>query len=207
MPTSRVTVATFQSTIAMRKCLAVVTLAFFLGATPARAQYSTNFNNSGFSCFGLQRPDCFFGVFRQYFLLTPGEYWRLTMNGTGLRQVTGLNYSLVIANGATKPFTFDVILNGTTVGSGVIPPGVSPLSANLSFSPVFASGTDDFTFDFRLKTTREAGGLFIYREDSVIELTNTGISQVPEPSTYALMAAGVASLGLVARRRRRALVA
>jgi hypothetical protein len=202
------TVAITQKINIMREYLAAVTLSVFLAASTAQAQHSSNLNNSGFFCFNQQAADCFYRTFSQYVIVNPGDYWRLTMTGTGLGQVTDLKYSLAVANAATQPLSFDVMLNDITVSSGVVAMGAGMISDHLSFAPVYASGTDDFTFQFRLKSY---GAMFVYRESSIIEITGKQISEVPplvapEPSTYALMAAGLSGLGVVARRRRRSLV-
>jgi hypothetical protein len=81
-------------------------------------------------------------------------------------------------------------------------------SVHLDFANVTLSGPDagggfdtDFTTDCRLRVgdNCRAEGFFLR-----MDTDNARLSTVPEPSTYALMAAGLAAITAVSRRRRRA---
>jgi hypothetical protein len=76
----------------------------------------------------------------------------------------------------------------------------STVNGNLGFA------TCEFYFFGSLNNPNGARALAVLSGDVLVPV-EPPVTTVPEPSTYALMAAGLAALGFVSRRRRRALAA
>jgi len=115
--------------------------------------------------------------------------------------LTGLNASTAQISGfwSTDNQGNDILINGTSTGN--FSPSFTALTP-FSISGGFVAGIN--TLDFRVQDFGAPSGLLVQGLRGTAELANT---TVPEPGTYALMAAGLFGLGVVRVRRRKNIVA
>lgn len=112
-------------------------------------------------------------------------------------------------NPATSLFTLVATMAGTVGGVGALPAGSVSISGNtvsanipLSFLPAngFANPLD-YTWNLWPRNNTFSGVPGI--SDFAPNNANFSTSPIPEPATWALMAGGLALMGVVARRRSR----
>jgi len=192
----------------LRKLFAAVVL--MAGATAAQAApiFSDNFNAD---VQGLNTTTFLGGwtvsngtvdtIGTGFFELLPGNGNYIDLDGSSYQAGTFSN-SVVLTGGTTYVLSFQLAGNhrgygpdvvdvtfGSSTGSHTMYSGDPLTSFSLSFTPG-VSGPASFSF-------HNHGG------DNVgAILDNVSIAAVPEPETYAMLLAGLAALGMAARRRR-----
>lgn len=125
----------------------------------------------------------------------------------------------IVFNPGSQRAPFDAKLFGTGPGGNTIDNAVATLGffdgvATTGIEGTgFASLGDNGSIAFNLLALTSAAGLYLYIGEvgdngevagSNIDLRQTPVPTIPEPETYALMLAGLAAVGALARRRRRA---
>ena len=133
-----------------------------------------------------------------------GGKWNAGDNGVqwvqidlqGVKQITGLSFTTEqLPDGL---FSQDIYFSNSAIGADY-----SSLTPALSHSAFTTTGTT-ITFDFAATGARYIEIVANNATPSWVSLKDaTVLAAVPEPETYAMMAAGLGLLGFVGRRRRR----
>lgn len=119
-----------------------------------------------------------------------------------------LQFSLAGFNAATASFTGrfaadnsvdSILLNGTNIGSGG---GFSSWTSFTSTGASFLAGLN--TLDVVVRNFRQNGG---NPSGLRVEFTNSDVSAVPEPASWAMLIAGFGLVGAASRRRRQQVLA
>ena len=141
-------------------------------------------------------------------MYTAGDNVDQTFTGTGVTSVDSLKVDFNIddnLNGASE--TVDVSINGTSVGSFVVPDNsgsssVVNYAVSIFFAPIVGNGIYDLTMT--LQDTIPSGDGSIDFLDGGVFLLNGGVRvAAPEPMTALLFGAGLAGMASLRRRRTR----
>jgi hypothetical protein len=141
-------------------------------------------------------------------MYTAGDNVDQTFPGTGVTSVDSLKVDFNIddnLNGASE--TVDVSINGTSVGSFIVPDsggsgGTINYAVSVFFAPIVGNGTYDLAMTLEDTIPRGKGNIDFL--DGGVFVLNGGVrTVVPEPMTLLLLVAGLAAL-VADRVRRRA---
>jgi opacity protein-like surface antigen len=129
---------------------------------------------------------------------TQGETFDPAVNGTYTYtltfNLTGYNAATAVFDGRVSSDNSVVVkLNGADIGGGV---GFQSWH-DFSASSGFANGLN--TLQFVVTNDKQYGG---NPTGLRVEFESSNVSAVPEPATYGMMMAGLALVGMVARRRK-----
>lgn len=195
--------------VAAMVCIAATSLQ--LSAADVGAQtFNTTFSGLNFTCLNSTDPTFCAGSSNNRpaaVIRSSGDFWNQTITGSGIGTVSSLSLLLTMSDNlvGNNAMQFSVLLNGMAVGTTPMygPIVNSDLVAPLTFS--FA-GISASTYDVKVRVSssnvgsNQQGLALVLDGSSTISLS--GVQTVaPEPGTYALMLAGLAGLGVVARRR------
>ena len=190
------------------KLVPLCALALALCFTASAATIGVPLGGSGFECQQTFFPgNCSGSPTYQW---GNGDYIGQTATGTPLGSANQINLSLDYLNSLDigQSQTYDVVVNGTTVGSFTIPGLNDNQQYTVTDSFNFASiAGPDFTVLFQISspTTPDGAGSIAWEhgvESSSFTLSDEGGAQTPEPGTFAMMLAP-ALAGVWALRRRK----
>lgn len=182
-------------------------LALALCATAPAASISVPLFGPGFECQNSFFPgNC--GVSPTY-QWGNGDYIGQTATGTPLLSANQISLSLNYINSLdiSQTQTYDVIVNGTAVGSFSIAGLNDSLQYTVSDIFDFSSITGpDFTVLFQITSPTTPGGFGSIGwehgvESSIFTLSDEGGAAIPEPGTFALMLAPALAGAWALRRR------
>ncbi|MEP6763205.1 MAG: PEP-CTERM sorting domain-containing protein [Gemmatimonadaceae bacterium] len=191
--------------------LGLAAMCSFAAPTSATAQtFNTTFGVAGFTCSNPSLPTYCAGTLNNRpdaVLLSVGDFWNQSIGGSGIATVTSLKLNLDLANSLAGNSTmqFAVLLNGNLLG-------LTPVYSNNAFNEFFAPLTFNFagisaaTYDVKVRVSsstisNNGEGLGLTLDaTSTIQLIGAQ-STVPEPSSYALMMAGLVGVAVASRRR------
>lgn len=117
------------------------------------------------------------------------------------------NEGLAIAGPRLPDFAF-VAVNGTVAmlaaaGDPLVSPSASPLSPRYAFDTGWQTGSVTVTADGPVTLSFGVVDVDDFTVSSALMLDAVSVTPIPEPAEWAMMAAGLAMLAGVARRRRR----
>jgi hypothetical protein len=196
----------------------VVALACTLLASPRAGEaqtFNTAFGGAGYSCLNqADATNCNFpgtGGRPASYIWSFEDYWRQSITGSGLASVNALSLNLNLQDflAAGNSAVFAVQLNGVGLGSFRVD-ALGDFSGTdffqlwtPNFSPISAGGA--YVVEVRMisETLPQGGGAVGLYTDGASTIELIGVAAVPEPSTYVLLATGLAGVLGAARVRRR----
>jgi hypothetical protein len=139
-------------------------------------------------------------------MYTAGDNVDQTFTGTGITSVDSLKVDFNVdnnLNGSSE--TVDVSINGTSVGSFVVPDNsggssVINYAVSVFFAPIVGNGIYDLKMT--LENTVAGDGSIDFRDGGAFVLNGGVRVAAPEPMTALLFGAGLAGMASLRRRRR-----
>ncbi|MEP6834919.1 MAG: PEP-CTERM sorting domain-containing protein [Gemmatimonas sp.] len=196
--------------------LAIVSIAAACSAIAAvnvgAQTFNTTFGAPVFTCLNIADPSFCVSTSNNRPTATirsTGDFWNQSIAGSGIGTVSSLSFVLTMAGNLTgaNAMQFEFLLNGTHIGSSPTYSQTGQFDIVSPFNFSFA-GISAASYDVKVRVsassvaTNTQGLSLLLDGSSTIAISGAQTTVTPEPGTSALMLAGLAGVGVIARRRR-----